>query len=299
MQGDVLGDLLDAARFTTLFFGRFDLGAPWALDVPEKETSSFYIVARGGARLTAGGEATPLAAGDLVLLPRGLRHRLSDGSRGARAIPSAQLRSGVRLGGPGPTTTLVSGCFRFSLGKDHPILRSLPTTLLFPGDDPRRSAALSATIAMLASESSTPESGSAIVLGRLTDVLLVHALRLHGAAVPALADPKIARALSLIHGRPGDDWTVPVLAAAVGLSRTAFMQRFHARVGEPPLRYLTQWRMLRAASALEETDLAVDEIAATFGYDSGPAFQKAFKRWQGVGPGAWRRARRGAYVQAP
>ena len=95
-----------------------------------------------------------------------------------------------------------------------------------------------------------------------------------------------------MHAAPAEAWTVERLAATVGLSRSGFAARFQALVGEPPLHYLTQWRVLNAATLLTETTDTVEHIAARLGYESGPAFQKAFKRWQGVGPGAYPRAAR-------
>ncbi|HZI07205.1 MAG TPA: AraC family transcriptional regulator, partial [Archangium sp.] len=155
-------------------------------------------------------------------------------------------------------------------------------------------------VQLMTAESASPGPGSAIVLGRLADVLLVHALRTRvtttgpeGAGLRALADPQIGAALGLMHGRLAEPWTVESLAAAVGQSRSGFAARFHALVGEPPLQYLAGWRMTKAAQWLRETDDSLPEIAERVGYVSAVAFSKAFKRWHGLGPGAYRRARDG------
>jgi AraC-like DNA-binding protein len=96
--------------------------------------------------------------------------------------------------------------------------------------------------------------------------------------------------LALLHARVEHPWTVAALAARVGLSRSSFAARFHQLVGEPPLQYLARWRMARAAELLEDRKLGIDEIAGRVGYESVPSFTKAFKRWQGNSPGAFRRA---------
>lgn len=297
VRPDIIAEVLEVSRFSTLFYGRYDLGAPWAFAVPAKTMSVFYVVVEGSAHVTVDGMKgeTALTAGDIVLLPRGLGgHRLDDGSARGRRMPP--VASNVLLerkapSGNGPRTTLISGCFRFSAGASHPLLRSLPPIVHFPGDD-----VLAAMVKLIALESAAPGPGSSVILARMTECLLVHALRTRsteeGDGLRALSDPTIASALERMHAAPAEAWTVERLAAAVGLSRSGFAARFQALVGEPPLRYLTQWRVLRAATLLTETVDSVDSIAERLGYVSGPAFQKAFKRWQGVGPGAYRRAAR-------
>jgi hypothetical protein len=99
------------------------------------------------------------------------------------------------------------------------------------------------------------EPGFETVVSRLADVLVVQAVRAHVAQtgggrkgwLRALVDPQIGRALSLIHERPEDDWTVESLASKVGMSRSAFAARFAQLVEEPPLTYLTRWRMQKAS----------------------------------------------------
>lgn len=297
VRPDIIAEVLEVSRFRTLFYGRYDAGAPWAFTVPTKTMSIFYVVVDGAARVTVDGVKgeTALGAGDIVLLPRGLGgHRLDDGSaRGRRmaAVPSDVLLERRGYGGDGARTTLISGCFRFSAGSSHPLLRSLPPVVHFRGDD-----VLDAMVKLIALESAAPRAGSSVILARMTECLLVHALRTRtaekGDGILALSDPSIATALEHMHAAPAEAWTVERLAATVGLSRSGFAARFQALVGEPPLRYLTQWRVLKAAALLTETADSVDTIAERLGYESGPAFQKAFKRWQGVGPGAYRRGAR-------
>ncbi|WP_233261413.1 AraC family transcriptional regulator [Vitiosangium sp. GDMCC 1.1324] len=306
-QTDVISDVLETMRFTTLIFGRFELGAPWAIRVPKKETSSFYVLPRGSMRLRVEGVEQPLllSAGDIVLVPHGSAHVLDDGSR--RTLPardvisSEQLRghlsAPLRFGGDGPVSTLVSGCFRFSAGVHSPLLSAFPPVIHIPAHDLRATPWLAATVQLITAESSAPGQGSAIILGRLADVLLVQALRMgtaatgsKGAGLRALADPSIGAALGLMHGRLKEPWTVEGLAAAVGMSRSGFAARFHELVGEPPLQYLAGWRMTKAAQWLLETNDSIPQVADRVGYESAAAFNKAFKRWHGTGPGGYRRA---------
>ncbi len=136
-------------------------------------------------------------------------------------------------------------------------------------------------------------------MSRLADILLVQAIRAYIArtdckehGLRALADPYIGKALGLIHEQPAEPWTVEGLAAAVAMSRSGFAARFTALVGEPPLEYLARWRMTKAAQFLRESNLSMIEVAGHVGYQSEASFNRAFKRWEGVAPGAYRRHRR-------
>ncbi len=303
---DVVSEVLETMRFTTLLFGRFELGTPWALRLPKKESAMFYVLAHGQLRLRVDGMARPfqVSSGDVVLVPRGSGHVLDDGGRRTPAaqdfVSAEALRGPVteprRLGGDGPVSTLITGCFRFSAGPQSPLLSTFPAAIHLSAREPEVAASLSSTVQLISAESAARRQGSALVLGRLADVLLVQAFRTRaaatfteGAGLQALADPTIGAALGLMHGRLGEPWTVERLAASVGVSRSGFAARFHQLVGEPPLQYLARWRMTKAAQWLRETDDSLPQVAERVGYVSAVAFNKAFKRWHGVGPGGYRR----------
>ncbi|AKT41920.1 AraC family transcriptional regulator [Chondromyces crocatus] len=305
-QVDVISDVLDTMRLTTLLFGRVELGAPWAVRAPEKATSSFYVILRGCARLTVSRVEAPLSLseGDIALIPYGAAHDLDDGEKSTRddrsLVSTEQLRSAIasprRLGGDGPVCELISGCFRFSAGMTNPLLDAFPPAIRLSPGAPGASPSLAATARLLAAESTAPGPGTDLILGRLADVLLVQALRMQALSAgegfgrwQALADPAIGVALRRIHTRPAEAWTVESLAASVGLSRSGFAARFHELVGTPPMQYLAEWRMAKAAQWLRETGDSIATIAERAGYLSEVAFSKAFKRWRGIGPGAYRR----------
>jgi len=148
---------------------------------------------------------------------------------------------------------------------------------------------------LIARESAAQQPGAAVVLNRLTELLFIQVIRLwidqQAAAsvgwAAARRDQPIGAALSLIHQSPGHKWTVNALAEAVALSRSAFA-RFTELVGEPPLTYLTRWRMLRATRLLKN-EVSMETIAGLLGYESEAAFRKAFKREIGMPPAQYRR----------
>jgi AraC-like DNA-binding protein len=136
----------------------------------------------------------------------------------------------------------------------------------------------------------------------LLDLLIIYTLRAwyereaeRGAQgwARALQDPSVRIALESMQQYPARPWTVAQLAAAGGTSRTVFARQFRNLTGEPPMAYLTRWRMTVAARLLRETDLPIESVAARIGYGSPFAFGKAFKKSMGHSPGAYRRANQG------
>jgi AraC-like DNA-binding protein len=301
---DVLADLLDTLRLATITYGRFELGAPWGIQLPDDDVAHIVVVGRGTAYLQPEGIHRPvvLSTGDLALLPHGGAHTLRDA---AGSVPQVlgpaecqRIRTArpVRLGGDGARTTLVMAAFRFRMAHRTLSLQRLSRCIHIAADEPAASRWLASTVQMLIAESSSSDPGAAIVINRLADVLLVQAIRTfiatsdcgkHG--LRALADPQIGSALALIHEQPGAPWTVETLAAAVTLSRSGFAARFSALVGAAPLEYLTRWRMTVAAKLLRESDLTMIDVARQVGYQSEASFNRAFKRCEGMAPGTYRR----------
>lgn len=304
---DVLTDVLDTARFSSVLYRRLELRAPWGLRVPKLGHVNFYVVSRGGGWLEVEG-AAPLAlsAGDAALLPHGAAHVLRDapGTRPRDLFDESNRAPEAepwQIGGKGPSCSIVAGCFELADRAGNVFFESLPSVLHLAAGDAQSPPSLAATVQLILAESQTSGPGSAVVLRRLADVLFVQALRTLAArgdcgrpGLRALADPSIGQSLRLMHGRLAEPWTVESLAAAVGMSRSAFAAHFTQMVGEPPLQYLARWRMTRAALLLRERDQTPASVAGLVGYQSGPAFNKAFKRWQGLGPGAYRRSARAA-----
>ncbi len=153
-----------------------------------------------------------------------------------------------------------------------------------------------AAVSLLSAEIVREEPGQQVVLDRLLDLLLVSALRaafsIGSVAVPlwfsANADPVLGRVLRLMQNEPGEPWTVASLASAVGVSRALLARRFHERVGEPPMAFLTSWRMALAADLIVASDVSVSSVARTVGYSSPFTFSTAFKRTYGASPRAYR-----------
>lgn len=304
---DVLTDALNALGLRSRVFCRSELITPWALDVPAGDYAHFHIIDRGGGSLFVheGREPIRLRAGDVVVLPRGRGHVLSDGPAvtpvrlGSVATTSRPGRvSVIRNSTRGPATRMICGSFELRHREGASVLLQLPEVLHVRGHDGRPPAWLAATVELLVFEAHHLRPGRSAVMTRLTDILLIQVLRhwlerSSGARrwLIAVRDKQIGAALSLIHRHLEREWTVHELARQIGMSRSAFADRFKALLGEPPLSYIARWRMLRAAQWLRETETPVVEIASRIGYADAGAFSKTFKRHIGTTPAAYRRAR--------
>ncbi len=195
-----------------------------------------------------------------------------------------------------PATALVCGGFELEGERTNPLLSALPAYIHISSANSQLIPWLQATIEWVESEASANRAGAETVIARLSELLFIQAMRAFTNAnsdgdigwLKALNDPQIGHALALIHSQPQADWTLAVLAAEVGLSRTAFTTKFRQLVGESPLRYITRWRLTKAAAYLRTGSRKLTEIARLVGYDSEVALSKAFKRNFGIAPGAYR-----------
>jgi transcriptional regulator GlxA family with amidase domain len=195
---------------------------------------------------------------------------------------------------------LLCGTYALEQARPHPLIAQLPKVIHLPAratiGEPLRSV-----VDLLGAEVQRDGASLSAAVPALLDLLIIYTLRVwyareaeRGAQgwARALQDSAVRTALENIQQSPATPWTVAQLAAAGGVSRTAFARQFRTLVGEPPLTYLTRWRMTIAARLLRETDLPIESVAARVGYGSPFAFGKAFKRSMGNAPGAYRRAHR-------
>lgn len=303
---DVIASVLGTVRITRARYCASDLSAPWGITFRERQNPVFHVVDRGAAWLQLPGQVPlALAGGDVVLLARGTEHTLTDQPRrAARVVDFAdhpQMRGGggpARWPGDGPRTMLVCGEFHVEGPTVHPLIEELPPLLLLRAGE--ASEWLSLTLRLLGHEAMGMEPGAAAVTARLVEVIFVQCLRgwlrTHAGGqrgwLYALREPAVGRALALLHAQPAHEWTVEELGHKVGLSRSVFAERFAESVGEPPLSYLTRWRLhLAATRMLAAPRMSIKSIAAEVGYQSEAAFNRAFRKLTGMPPARWRAER--------
>jgi AraC-like DNA-binding protein len=302
---DAMSDVLSLVRMRSELVCANEYTAPFSLSF-RRPVAHFHIVERGSAFLLVEGESAVLVeSGDLVILPLGAGHILRSDPTLApvpieRAIKQSAVRSGAvfRIGsGTGAQAHMVCGQFTFAGVLAPRLLAVLPALIHVKARDGHPLEWLRLTSNFLIEETRGAKPGSGIMMARLLEVLFIQAVREWGARSPGnpgwltgLMDPHVGKALSAIHDEPARDWTVESLATLTGLSRSAFAARFPAAVGQPPLQYLTTWRLNLAADQLRAGTARVGEIAARVGYGSQAALTRAFKAQFGTTPAAFRRA---------
>ena len=291
---DLLSELLRSVRLSGERIVAY--APPRTFSISFADIGSLHIIEEGELALRIDGDphVERVSRGDVILLPRGDPHYISDAGKRAQATVGAGA-SGHNAPAPEPARWL---CGTFTIGDPQAshLLGSLPAVIILRGARGPALEGLEVARRMLVFEMQSPSQGSAVMVARILDLLFIQILRAWAAGTDAepnwlagALDPQIGLALSAIHRNPGRGWTVKELARACSLSRSAFAARFVARVGKPPATYLTHVRLDAATDLLRGTSLPVTLIAENVGYTSEAAFSRAFKHRYGTPPARWRR----------
>ena len=289
---DVLSTVLAAYNLRARIDTNPRLCGEWQLSTAGSGNASFHLVGEGGCYLHMEAMAPVwMEAGDLLLLPHDDWHLMSSRD----TVPDRDNHLTLVEGEDPPdlpVTQLLCGHVEFESGRRNPILAALPDHIIIR----RRESGdrLSHLADLMNIELAERSSGYRPVLDRLADTLFVMAVRHHicsqrehseGSLIAALADDRIRRALDALHAHPEAAWTLEGLASEAAMSRSSFAERFHVLVGQTPIDYLTQWRMVLAERLLRDGRESVAGVMDAVGYTSEAAFRKAFKRVHGFGPG--------------
>lgn len=309
---DAVSSLLQDVRTHSAVFNRSLMRPPWSLRFVNRAPLTLVGMLRGqGWLVPAVGEHVRLTAGDTALLVGGGPFTIADDPASPTSVTIYSDESCVATDGTsiGEDTRLD----HFSWGTDaaapdavltcdyqvsgevgRRVLSVLPPVV--PSSNRQNRAR--AEIDLVLAELTRPAPGHQVVLDRILDLLLVSTLRdwftRADPRVPgwyrAMDDPVVGEALRLMHDEPQHPWTVGGLAERCGVSRAAFARRFTDLVGEPPMAYLTGWRMALAADLLRQTGDTVGAIARRVGYGDAFALSVAFTRAHGVRPSVYRAA---------
>jgi AraC-like DNA-binding protein/mannose-6-phosphate isomerase-like protein (cupin superfamily) len=297
-RNDVLSEVLTLIRLRGELVYTAFLGEPWGLQF-QPGPAHFHFIEKGEAWVTPAGERPKrVIEGDLVLLPLGKGHVIADalgspveniGIVAASHFDREELV--LRHGGDGPVTRLVGGFFSFEGSPLPAVMSALPPLIHIPRGDAGAPPWLAAISHFLVAEAQQPNPGSSLMISRLIDLLVIRTLRSWAASeanrmgwLGGLGEERIGRVLSAMHADPFRRWTVQSLAEVARMSRSIFAERFTSAVGEPPLRYLSRWRLTIAADLLRSGGLKVTEAAYRSGYASDAAFSRAFKAHFGYAP---------------
>lgn len=308
---DAIADLLDGPRARGAMLLRTVMDPPWSLRIEDHAPLTVVAVVRGAAWVVpTDGPPARITPGDVAVIRGPAPYTVADTAQTPpRVFIDEQQRCttvegedlaealglGIRTWGNSPdgATSMLTGTYLQAGEISQRLLEALPPMLVLSAAEWN-----SPLIPLLASEISKDEPGQQAVLDRLLDLLLIAVLRAWFArpeAEPprwyrALADPVVGHAVRLLQNAPAHPWTVATLAAEIGISRAALARRFSELVGEPPIAFLTDWRLAMAADLLREPGATIGSVAEQVGYGSPFALSAAFKRVRGVSPQAYRTA---------
>jgi AraC-like DNA-binding protein len=302
---DAVAGLLDGPRARGAFLLRSTMDPPWSLRIRDEAPLTLVAVVRGQAWIVpddAGAER--LGQGDIAIIRGPGHYTVADHPA---TVPQAIIHPGQRCTTPDGQevkqmvylgvrtwgnsadggTVMLTGTYPLEGEVSQRLLRALPSLLVLRDGDWN-----CPLIPLLADEIVRDEPGQEAVLDRLLDLLLIAVLRAWfarpGAGAPgwyrAYGDPVVGQALRLLHHNPEHPWTVATLAQATSVSRASLARRFNDLVGEPPMAFLTGWRIALAADLLREPGATVGAVATQVGYGSPFALSTAFKRLRGISP---------------
>lgn len=316
---DALSELLRAVKLSGAVFYKSSCSAPWLLEAPSSKMFLPYIRARathviefhhiteGTAYVKVGQETTPLAAGDIVMMPHGDPHVMGAGVGGSPIDGDAALPamwegklSLANFGGGGEVTGLVCGYLACDGELLKPVLAGLPRVLRVNLRQDPAGDWLDNMLRHALTQAAANTPGSDVILAHLAEVMFTEVLRRYLLTLPegrsgwlaGAGDPAVGRALAALHRDPGYNWSIDLLAQEAGLSRSALTERFAKFLGQSPMAYLTEWRLELGAEALRSTSRSVQRVATDVGYESEAAFNRAFKRKFGAPPARYRREAR-------
>ncbi len=304
-SSDPFGEVLQLLKFTGVLYCNAQLTDPWGIEIPHLPgVMNVEMVTSGHCWIELEGEAPVfMPQGSLILIPRGNRHILrgNPGDKATRLEDIPVERVGdrfekMKFGGGGRVTQVTYYGVRFDPYLANRLIQLLPA-MLHQRSHIEDGSWLQSTIQFIAQEAKQKLPAGETVITRLADILVIQAIRdwIQGLReeekgwIAALNDPLIGKAMSLMHRQPARNWQVESLAKEIGMSRSGFSARFTAMMGESVKHYLTTLRIQLAHRELRETNDTLAKIAEHVGYQSEPAFNRAFKREVGLSPGEVRK----------
>ena len=299
---DVLSSIFSVIRLSSTIYFRSDFATPWGMKAAASNFSQFHMVTSGRCVVTiVGEEPIELNAGDIILLPHGAGHTISDSSAtnvldGRNVVQSIQSGNSP-FSGNSTITNLICGHFEFDKSLEHPFIQTLPEVIIIKDIEHREKAWFETVYNLILNESLEAMPGSNVIMTRLAEVMLMHILRtyilreqVNNPFYAALADNQLSLSLSKIHLNPSYSWSLESLAKEAGMSRTLFANKFRTMIGSTPMDYVAQWRILKAKELLLKTKEPISKVAEQVGYSSEASFNRAFKRLAKATPLVFRKS---------
>jgi len=314
---DALSELLKVIKLDSAIFFNCEFSSPWCYRAPDSDRAArllaqsgrhviiFHLLLRGRAYVQLeDGERAPLADGDIITLPHGHAHLLGNGEGarlidGVTALPKLLTRGLelVKVGGGGERSLFVCGFLSCDAILAKTFLQALPPLFKVNISNDQSGQWLENSLRFAVAEAVAAHEGASAMLAKLSEVIFTETVRRHARTLPeqetgwlaGARDPAVGRALCLFHQRPAHPWTMTELAKDVGVSRSVLAERFREYLSQPPIAYLTEWRLQLGARALRSSNRSVAEIAFEVGYETEASFNRAFKRRFHAPPARYRK----------
>lgn len=298
---DALSSVLEIIKLKSAVYFKSDFSSPWGMEVSKGPYAQFHMVVKGKCKLKVKHKKTiDLYAGDIVIFPFGDEHWLADSQKskkenGLKVVESIWNNNPI-FEGNDFSTTLICGHFEFDRSINHGFVNSLPEFVHITDMERKEFSWLETISNLIMKESGTDQIGNAIAVNRLAEVLFIHSIRAYilqnkdkVGFFAALKNSKLSGVLKLIHTSPEYNWNLENLAREAGMSRTLFANKFKEIVGETPLHYIRNWRIIKAKQFLKESSVSISEVAEKVGYSSEAAFNRVFKKQVQKTPAVYRR----------
>jgi AraC-like DNA-binding protein len=314
---DVLSEVLKAVRLDGALFYNGEFSSPWCVRTPASRVVApylgpgsrhviiFHLLTEGGGYAYVEGDERRVAldAGDIVIFPHGDPHIMGNGAP-VKVVDNEQelqriMARGLklsRLGGGGKVTKLICGFMACEPQLCEVFLGGLPPLFKVNIHNDSAGQWLENSLRYSVGDVNSSTPGGEAVVAKLSEVLFVETLRRYIAQLPedqtgwlaGVRNPEVGKTLALLHRKPAHPWTIAALANDVGISRSVLAERFRRYLSETPIAYLTRWRLQLGAQMLKSSSSSVAQIAGEVGYESEPAFNRAFKREFGLPPARFR-----------
>ncbi|HUK25099.1 MAG TPA: AraC family transcriptional regulator [Terriglobales bacterium] len=313
---DVLSEVLKVVKLQGALFYNGEFSSPWSVRAASSSGLAryfapgaghviiYHLVTQGHASVWLDkGEHLSLSAGDLVMIPHGDPHVMENGPPTQTLDDSEHLAEILaqglklwRIGGGGEVTRVVCGYMACEPGLSQVFLSGLPPVFKVSIRNDPSGHWLENSIRFSVEQADSLRAGAEAVLAKLSEVLFVETLRTYITQLPpeqtgwlaGARDSEVGKILALMHRHPARPWTLASLAKEAGISRSVLAERFRHYLNEPPMAYLTRWRLQLGAQMLASTSYSVAQIADEVGYESEAAFNRAFKREFAAPPARFR-----------
>lgn len=296
-MNNLIGDILSTVKFNSAVYFKHGFCSPWGMDIPKGNLSQFHLVSSGSCLLIFGKKTTHLEKGDIVILPDGAPHQIKDHNdsicKPGQKVVTNILNGKKPFRGKTESTQLICGHYEMDQEVSHPVFEKLPKCIVIKSSEYGRFDLIYSIFELLVEEMNLKKAGYETVSLRLAEILFISIIRHYYLnqskdQLNLFKDELVFNAIDLIHKKLGEEWSIEKLARQAGVSRTLFIDRFKKAVGEPPMKYVANWRLTKAKFLLKNTSLPLAQISEQIGYLSETSFNRAFKHKYNISPGKFR-----------